>query len=46
MDITNKGVYLVAKGCVFEYLKSEFKPQTLDKHFTDNNKKLKKQLKK
>ena len=38
IDITNKGVYLVARGCVFEQLKSEFKPQTLDKNFTHNNK--------
>ena len=45
-DITNKGVYLVSRGCVFEHLKSEFKPLTLDRQFSINNKTIKKQLKK
>ena len=45
-DITNKGVYLISRGCVFEHLKSEFKPQTLDRQFSINNKTIKRQLKK
>lgn len=46
IDITNKGVYLISRGCVFEHLKSEFKPHTLDRQFSLNNKKIKRQLKK
>ena len=45
-DITNKGVYLVSRGCVFEHLKSEFKPLTLDQQFSFRNKTIKRHLKK
>ena len=45
-DITNKGVYLISRGCVFEHLKSEFKPSTLDRQFSIRNKAIKRRLKK
>ena len=45
-DITNKGVYLISRGCVFEHLKSEFKPLTLDRQFSIRNKAIKRHLKK
>ena len=44
--ITNSGVYLISRGCVFEHLKSEFKPHKLDKQFTARNKKITRHLQK
>ena len=44
--ITNSGVYLISRGCIFEHLKSQFKPHKLDRQFTGSNKKIRSHLKK
>ncbi len=45
MSITNKKVYLISRGCVYEHLLKNFKPNSLDRAFSLKNKAVKKMVK-
>ena len=45
MSITNKKVYLISRGCVYEHLLKNFKPNSLDRAFSLKNKHVKKMVK-
>ena len=36
-SITNSKVYLISRGCVYEHLKQDFRPETLDRQFSKRN---------
>ena len=42
--ITNSKVYLISRGCVYEHLKQDFKPEGLDRQFSKRNQAIAKHL--
>ena len=46
MQLTNNKMYLISRGCVYEHLLKDFKPNELDRAFTKRNKDLSKAISK